>query len=89
MNNLDRVYASGNVVLDISDHFSQFCILNSAAERPKVRIGKVSNFSKFLRDSFFSDLSQLDWYEIFTTGGEDIIDINRVFSSFYAKFNNF
>ena len=49
----------------------------------------MRNFSKFSRDSFFSDLSQVDWYEIFTRGGEDIIDINRVFLSFYPKFNNF
>ena len=31
----------------------------------------------------------MNWYEIFTRGGEDIININRVFSSFYTKFNDF
>ena len=49
----------------------------------------MCDFSKFSRDSFFSDISEVNWDEIFTRGGEDIIDINRVFSSFYTKFNNF
>ena len=84
VNNPDHVCASGNIVSDISDHFSQFCILNSAVERPKARARKVRDFSNFSRDSFISDLSQVDWCEIFIRGGEDI---NHVFSMFYTKLN--
>ena len=47
VNNPDRVYANRNVVSDISDYFSQFCILNSAAKRPKLRIRKCAIFPSF------------------------------------------
>ena len=84
MNNPDHVCASGNIVSDISDHFSQICILNSAVGRPEARARKVRDFSNFSRDSFISDLSQVHWCEIFIRGGEDI---NHVFSMFYTKLN--
>ena len=40
INNLDQVVASGNIISDISDHFSQFCILKSMKSILNVSIGR-------------------------------------------------
>ena len=53
----EQVLSSGNIISDISDHFSQFCILKSAVERPNIGKGKVHDFSKFSFESFTADLS--------------------------------
>ena len=36
MNNPDQAVASGNIISDISDHFSQFCILKSIRDKTKI-----------------------------------------------------
>ena len=51
-----QVLSSGNIS-DFSDHFSQFCILKSAVERPNIGKGKAHDFSKFSSESFTADLS--------------------------------
>ena len=53
--------ASGNIISDISDHFSQFCILKSMRDKIKKNKSKVRDFSRFSRDSFNVDLSYVDW----------------------------
>ena len=80
----EQVLSSGNIMSDISDHFSQFCILKSAVERPNIGKGKVRDFSKFSSESFSADLSQVNWNKIVERGNGDI---NRLFSSFYNRFN--
>ena len=53
---------------------------------------KSARFFQIFKGSFFSDLSEVDWYWsglVRDRGSEDIIDFNRVFSSFYAKLNDF
>ena len=49
INNLENIVISGNIVSDISDHFSQFCIVDSAApvqvEKPIYTYRDYSNFS--------------------------------------------
>ena len=74
---------SGNILSDISDHFSQFCILSSIVDPPKEN-RKVRDFSKFSSRSFIADLIQVDWDEIIARGTDDI---NKIFSSFYNKLN--
>ena len=64
---------SGNIISDISDHFSQFCILTS-----------IVNQIKICSDSFAADISQVDWNEILE---RDNVDVDRTFSFFYNKFN--
>ena len=44
--------ACGNIISDISDHFSQFCILKSIRDKIKMKKSKVRDFSRFSRDSF-------------------------------------
>ena len=80
----EQVLSSGNIISDISDHFSQFCILKSAVEQPNIGKGKVHDFSKFSSESFTADLSQVNWNKIVERGNGDI---NRLFSSFYNRFN--
>ena len=45
INNPDQVVACGNIISDISDHFSQFCILKSI--RDKLKIKKVESAGLF------------------------------------------
>ena len=37
INNPDQVVTCGNIVSDISDHFSQFCVLKSVKDKVKVK----------------------------------------------------
>ena len=74
----------GNIASDISDHFSQFCILKSVKDKVKVNKFKVRNFSQFSADCFNAELSQVDWNAIVETKSYDVDDL---FSSFHNKFN--
>ena len=78
------VLVSGNIISDISDHFSQFCILTSAVNQIKGESRKVRDFSKFSSDSFTADIFQVDWKEIVE---RDNVNVDRTFSFFYNKFN--
>ena len=69
---------SGTLISDTSDHFSQFCIVKSAGEKPKgIYKTKVSDYSRFSADSFDDELSQTEWGNIlFNATG----DIDKTFS---------
>ena len=84
INNPEQVMACGNIVSDISDHFSQFCILKTMKDRVKVNKSKVRDFSRFSADRFNAELSEVDWNAIAETKSSDV---NELFSSFYNKFN--
>ena len=83
VNNPEMVLVSGNIISDISDHFSQFCILTSVVNQTKGE-RKVRDFSKFSSDSFTADISQVDWKEFVE---RDNVNVDRTFSFFYNKFN--
>ena len=82
VSNPDCVSASGNIISDVSDHFSQFCIFRSARDRIKPVKRKMRDFTNFDRDSFTQDLNQIDWQSIIANGNNDI---DYIFSSFYSK----
>ena len=84
LNNPDQVVTCGNIVSDISDHFSQFCVLKSVKDKVKVNKFKVRNFSRFSADCFNTEVSQVDWKAIVE---KNSCDVNNLFSSFYNKFN--
>ena len=84
VNTPEKVLVSGNIISDISDHFSQFCILTSIVNQTKVESRKVRDFSKFSPGSFTADISQVDWNEILD---RDNANVDRTFSFFYNKFN--
>ena len=75
---------SGNIISDVSDHFSQFCIFRSARDRIKPAQRKMSDFSNSDRDSFTQDLNQIDWQLIIANSNNDT---DYIFSSFYSKYN--
>jgi hypothetical protein len=57
----DQIKVSGNIISDISDHFSQFCIIKSGKYNKKLKQHKSRDFSKFSMDNFIGDLSLVDW----------------------------
>ena len=84
INNPDQVLASGNIISDISDYFSQFCIVKSIRDKIKKNKTKVRDFSRFSRDSFNADLSNVDWNALLD---KKSCDVDNLFSPFYNKFN--
>ena len=76
--------ACGNLISDISDHFSQFCILKSMKDKIRVKKSKMRDFSRFSSDRLFADLSNVNWNALFSNESSDV---NKVFSCFYNKFN--
>ena len=60
---LDMQITSGNIVSDISDHFSQVCSAHSIQikESRSFEKTKVRDYSHFNAQKFKSQLAQLDW----------------------------
>ena len=52
VNNPDCVSVSGNIMSDVSDHVSKFCIFRSARARIKPAKRKMRDFTNFERDFF-------------------------------------
>ena len=84
INNPDEVVACGNLISDISDHFSQFCIFKSMKDKIWVKKSKMRDFSRFSSDRLHADLSNVNWNALFSNESSDV---NNKFSSFYNKFN--
>ena len=84
VNNPDKLLASGNIISDISDHFSQFCITTSAKDNSQqFKNIEIRDYSKLSADRFNDELSEADWNPIITNGTNCA---NKLFSSFY-KYN--
>ena len=60
VNNPDQVLISGNIITDVSDHFSQFCIITSEREKVANKTTKKRDFSDFSSVRFNNDLSIVD-----------------------------
>ena len=73
VNNPACVSVSGNLISDVSDHFSQFCIFRSARDRIKPAKRKMRDFTNFDRDSFTQDLNQIDWQSIIANGSVTLL----------------
>ena len=59
LNRFDFNITSGNIVSDVSDHYSQFCILHSVKEQMFNRKTKKRDFSNFSENDFIADLSDI------------------------------
>ena len=57
-NKVDANITSGNIVSDISDHFSQFCVSHTFFKKLKSKKQKRRDFSGFSVNSFNSELSE-------------------------------
>ena len=53
-------------------------------DKIKKNKSKVRDFSRFSRDSFNADLSNVDWHALLDKKSSDL---DNLFSSFYNKFN--
>jgi len=78
-NKVNENIISGNIISDISDHFSQFCLTSSlvvkgTSDRPFAR-----DFSKFSEENFIHDLSRIDWVDIVS---RNETNIDKAYSSF-------
>ena len=86
VSNLEDNITSGNIISDLTDHFSQFCFLNSPQKLydhlSKKRL--VRDYSNYSETSFLCDLSRIDFIGIVSRTS----DVNKSFSSFYNKLNN-
>ena len=86
INNPDNILASGNIISDVSDHFSQFCILNSIASvRQNIFKHKYRDYSQFSETLFNNELSEIDWESILMNSSSD--NPNKAFSTFFNKLN--
>ena len=84
VNNPEQVSLSGNIISDISDHFSQFCLIKSVKASNISIKKKVRDFSSFSAESFRDDVCQVSWNALTENGGNDV---DKLFSSFYNKLN--
>lgn len=84
-NKLDDEITSGNVISDISDHFTQFCIMRSPGTKLRSREKRyIRDYSHFSEDNFLRDLSDVKWQDL-TSEREQNVD--KLFSTFYNKLN--
>ena len=77
VSNPEDVLLSGNIVSDITDHFSQVCLLSSSKEFHGVKSKKARDFSSFSVDQFKTAISTINWINIIGKFGTDV---NRAFS---------
>ena len=63
-------FASGNIVSDITDHFSQFCIFQSSIVTTQPVKITIRDYSKYFEQRFLQDLSHLHWESLLS--GSDV-----------------
>ena len=71
-NKFTEYYASGNIVCDIADHFSQFCIFRSSIDIIQPLKITIRDYSKLSEQRLLQDLPQLNWESLFS-GNDDAI----------------
>ena len=83
VNRFDYNITSGNIISDVSDHYSQFCILHSVKEQTSKQKTKNRDFSNFPENDFIAELAHTnrDWDCIVQN------NTDRSFSTFYNKLN--
>ena len=79
-NKVDVEITSGNIISDISDHYSQFCISHNFIQRPKRGRQKRRDFPGSSRSKFNSELSDA---LVSQTNFSDKLDVDTAFSYFF------
>ena len=79
-NKVDANINSGNIVSDISDHFSQFCVSHTFFKKLKSKKQKRRDFSGFSVNSFNSELSEALLNQ---NNFDDQFVVDIAFSNFY------
>ena len=85
----EKLTCSGNIISDISDHFSQFCIFSATKVKVKIKKRKTRYLSQTIINNFVKDLSESE----FTEYSADLFfnnnnNIDALFSLFYRKIND-
>ena len=57
VHNLNDLVLSGNVITDLSDHFSQFCIMHSTLTKNRLHCAKVRDYSRNYSTMIFCRLT--------------------------------
>ena len=75
----NKFFVHGNVVSDLTNHFSQFCISLHPTSRILSVSPKVQDYPNFSPKNFNNDLTQISW-DIITVDTHPHID--KMFSTF-------
>ena len=59
-NNPEQLIFNGNILSDISDHFTQFCIISSPTKTILILKERSETFSNFSQTNFLNDPSDVD-----------------------------
>ena len=62
-NKVNENIISGNIISDISDYFSQFCITSSLVAKGIPDRPLPHDFSKCCEENFIHDMSRIDWVD--------------------------
>lgn len=85
INSLSNNYTSGNIISDISDHFSQFCFIESSLKTNKQKLTqRIRDYSKFDEANFLEDVAKVDFNH---TNIKRNSTIDQLFTDFYNKLN--
>ncbi|KAK2556625.1 putative RNA-directed DNA polymerase from transposon X-element [Acropora cervicornis] len=82
VNRFDHKISGGNIVSEISDHYSQFCFIHSLTPKNLTTKCKIRDYSNFSEECFINDVSETDWNSLMANG-----PVDKCFSSFYNKLN--
>ena len=80
-NYFDHKLLGGNLLLNISDHLSQFLLLNKLSVDMKSCTYYEHDFSQFDELKFINDFDTMDWSNIH----DDKTDSDKKFDDFHAK----
>ena len=83
-NKVDVKFTSGNIISDISDHYSQFCVFHTSLENSNSRGKRFRDFSGFSEETFNYELYYLLSNQINLS---DSSDVDKAFSHFYDSLN--
>ena len=76
---------SGNIISDISNHFSQFCIMVTNPSKRSFNVKKkFRDYTCFSEAKFLADLSNI---KLMDTRLATNANVDKLFSSFYIKLN--
>ena len=83
ISDLDHNISSGNIILDLTDHFFQVCIIESPGHlfNPQRSNRLVRDFSHYSEINFLIELCQLHLAEVICSK----TDVNKSFTAFYNK----
>ena len=84
-NKVNVKITSGNIISDISDHYSQFCFFHTSLRNSKFRGKSFRDFSGFFEDKCNFDLCKVLSNQI---KHGDSFDVDKAFSHFYDSPKN-